>query len=236
MPAIRLARPLHRVGGSRAARAPPCFSDLGSRPMCGGAFELVDQGGTAMRRWTGLIVAVVSFAVLTLVAPSSAQQRQALGHHVRFDLVQIVQDTVLAGGADVGHDATSGDRVELTGSGEFKPGTGGAAGGGTFVHRRADESEVAHGIWVVTGFASWTPGGGSLPLADGIGEASEASAGIVTLNVRLIPEGGAPLSAILEVHCLLPGASIDTEEGIRLIVGPFVFEQDGGGTLFHILQ
>ena len=191
-----------------------------------------------MTRRVGLSILVVSLAAFTLAAPSAAQQRQALGLNVRFDLLQILQGSALAGGSDFGLDA-SGDRVELTGSGEFKPGAKDAAGGGTFVHRHADGTEFAHGIWVVTGFASWAPGGGnfsSTGLTDGIGEASEASAGIVTLHVRLSPAGGPPVDAMFEVHCHLPAASIDTEEGIRLFVGPFAFEQDGGVTLFHILQ
>src|SRR3989442_10055334 len=75
-----------------------------------------------MRRRTGLSILVVSLAAFTLAAPSAAGQRQALGHHVRFDLVKIAQGTALAGGSNFGLDA-SGDRVELTGSGEFKPGT-----------------------------------------------------------------------------------------------------------------
>jgi len=196
-----------------------------------------------MKRWASLIVVGFTLAAFTLFAPaSSAQQRRALGLHVRFDLPQILQNTVLAGGKDVGVDGPTGDTVELTGSGEFTPGIGNAAGGGTFVHKHSDGTEVAHGVWVVTGFATWRPGGGSLPsiLTDGIGEITETSAGIVALHVRLVPEGGeSSLNAILEVHCHLPGASFDTEEGIRLIVGPFVFDQDPvlhGVTLFHILQ
>ena len=195
-----------------------------------------------MKRWASLIVLGLTLTAFTLFAPvSSAQQRRALGLHVRFDLVQIVQGTALAGGKDVGLDGPTGDTVELTGSGEFTPGIGNAAGGGTFVHKHSDGTEVAHGVWVVTGFASWRPGGGSFPLTDGIGEVAEASAGIVALHVRLFPEGvESSLNATLEVHCVLPGASFDTEEGIRLTVGSlFVFEQDPvlhGFTLFHILQ
>ena len=196
-----------------------------------------------MKRWASLIVLGLTLTAFTLFAPvSSAQQRRALGLHVRFDLVQIVQGTALAGGKDVGLDGPTGDTVELTGSGEFTPGAGNAAGGGTFVHKHSNGTEVAHGVWVVAGFASWRPGGGSLPsvLTDGIGEIAETSAGIVALHVQLVPEGGeSALNAILEVHCHLPGASFDTEEGIRLIVGPFVFDQDPvlhGVTLFHILQ
>jgi len=179
---------------------------------------------------------LVAFA---LIAPTgSAQQRQALGHHVRFDLVQIVQGTLLAGGTDEGRDTPSGDMVELTGSGEFKPAVGDAAGGGTFIHRHANGIEVAHGVWVVTGFASWAPAGGFLPpVTDGIGEASEASAGIVTLHVQLTPSTGVSNPAQLSINCQLPGSTNPSiEEGIRLIVGGFIFEQAGGLTVFHVLE
>jgi hypothetical protein len=191
-----------------------------------------------MRKLVWLAVLIVSLATLTLITPAGlAQQRQALGHHVRFDLVQTVQSTVLAGGENVGRDA-SGDTVTLTGSGGFKPGTMEAAGGGTFDHRHANGVEVAHGVWVVTGFVSWEPAGGFLPpfLIDGIGEVSEASAGIVTIHVALKPSSGGSVPATLSVNCALPGASFPIEEGITLNVGSFVFEQHGGLTVFHILQ
>jgi len=54
------------------------------------------------------------------VIPALAQPR-ALGHTVRWDLVQIVQGTSLAGGMDVGIDAATGDTFTLTGSGAAEP-------------------------------------------------------------------------------------------------------------------
>src|SRR2546428_8025300 len=99
-----------------------------------------------MRRRAGLSILVVTFAAFTLTAPSAAQQRQALGLNVRFDLVQILQVTALPGGSDFGRDAGTGDRVELTGSGEFKPSIRDAARGGTFVHRPTDGRASSHWI------------------------------------------------------------------------------------------
>ncbi len=192
-----------------------------------------------MRRLVWVAMLVVSLATFTLIAPAGlAQQRQALGHHVRFDLVHAVQGVVLTGGEDVGRDAATGDTVRLTGSGGFKPATMDAAGGGTFVHRHANGTEVAHGVWVVTGFVSWEPAGGVLPsfLTDGIGEVSEASAGIVTIHVELKPSSGGTVPATLSVNCDLPGATFPIVEGITLNVGSFVFEQHSGATLFHVLQ
>jgi hypothetical protein len=201
--------------------------------MCTGVKE-----EPAMRRLAWLAVLIISLATFTLVVPAALAQQQALGHHVRFDLVKAVQGTVLAGGEDVGRDSATGDIVRLTGSGEFTAAGMEAAGGGTFVHEHANGTEVAHGIWVVTGFVSWTPAGGFLPssLTDGIGEVSQVSAGIVTLHVVLKPSSGGTHSATLSVHCALPGAAFPIEEGITLNVGSFVFDQHGGLTLFHILQ
>jgi hypothetical protein len=191
-----------------------------------------------MKRLVWLAVLIVSLATFTLIAPAGFAQQQALGHHVRFDLVRTLQNTVLAGGEDVGRDGATGDTVTLTGSGEFKPATMVAAGGGTFVHRHANGTEVAHGVWVVTGFVRWTPAGGFLPsfLTDGIGEVSEASAGVVTVHVGLNPSSGGTVPATLSVDCNLPGAAFPIEEGITLNVGSFVFEQHGGLTVFHVLQ
>src|SRR5216684_5579020 len=63
---------------------------------------------------------------------------------LRWDLVQIVQGTVLAGGTDVGRDAATGDTVSLTGSGEARPHKHRATGGGTFLHKHANGSEFIH--------------------------------------------------------------------------------------------
>ena len=167
---------------------------------------------------------------------------------IRWDLVQIVQRTALAGGKDVGRDAARHATITLTGSGEAEPGKKEAAGGGRFVfkHRASlgrsddrgedrDAREVdVHGIYVVTKFVDWKPAGGKLPVADGIGQAAEASSGILTLNVRLFPSGGGHQDGVLTVYCLLPGSTFDIEEGITLAIDGFYFVQDEGLTLFHV--
>jgi hypothetical protein len=168
---------------------------------------------------------------------------------VRWDLVKIVQNTVLAGGTDVARDAATRDTITLTGSGEAEPGEKEAAGGGTFVHRRRaagrrsdrhgdeekDAGEVeAHGIYVVTGFIDWKPAGGRLTENDGIGQAAEATSGILTLKVRLFPAAGGHLDGVLTVNCRLADATFDIEEGVTLAVGGFFFVQDEGRTLFHL--
>jgi len=187
--------------------------------------------------FTSLGIGLV-LGVLIAATGAGAGGSGALGHTHRYDLVQIVQNTVLAGGSDQATDATTHDTVTLTGSGQFKPGARDATGGGTFVHRHANGSEVAHGVWVATGFVSWQNLGGSLAgtgLSNGIAHNGDETGGIVTLTIRLLPAGGSPVNGVLEVHCDLPGASPPPEEGVVLKVGPFNFTQSGGFTVFNDL-
>src|SRR5215472_3527395 len=161
-----------------------------------------------------LSVALVYFAGLT---SNAFAQPRALGHDVRWDLLQIIQRTALAGGTNVGKDAATGDTISLTGSGDTEPAEGTAHGGGTFIHRHSNGTVVANGVYVVTGFLNWDPAGGSLsatPLTDGVGDINETSSGIMTLTVRLFPSTGGHVDAILSVDCNLPGATESIEEGI----------------------
>src|SRR5713101_4926466 len=157
---------------------------------------------------------------------------------LRWDLIQIVQGVVLAGGTDVARDAATGDTVSLTGSGQARPQGRKAHGGGTFLHKHANGSEVAHGVYVVSGFKSFVNGGGSLVgtgLIDGIDELKKTIGGLLSLNVRLMPASGSSADAVLEIHCDLPGGKPETE-GVRLSVGTLKFVQDTGFTLFHVLD
>src|SRR5229473_103835 len=74
---------------------------------------------------------------------------------LRWDLVHFPQGLVLAGGENAATDAASGDILTLTGSGEAAPKKETATGGGTFVHSHANGTEVAHGVYKVTGFRSF---------------------------------------------------------------------------------
>lgn len=185
------------------------------------------------------LAAVVALVGSSAAAGSSDHERQARGHELRWDIVQATQSVVLAGGSAVATDATTLDTITLTGSGGAEPGEREATGGGTFVHRHANGNEVAHGVFVVRGFVSFGPAGGTLEgtgLTDGIGEIDETSAGILTLNVRLLPSGGGSVNAVLGIHCELPGETFAVHEGVTLDVGTLHFRQTSGLTLFHVEQ
>jgi len=185
-----------------------------------------------------LLIAALSVTGLTLQGSGTMVLADGREQQLRWDLVQILQGTVLAGGTDQARDAATGDVVFLTGSGDSEPREREATGGGTFVHQHADGTEVAHGVYLVTEFRRWRPAGGSLPpvVVDGIGFNAETIAGILTLTVHLVPEGGDPVDGTLEINCDLPGDTFQIEEGVSLDLGPFHFVQDGGATLFYRLR
>ena len=186
-----------------------------------------------------VLIGAGAVGVLGSVAPTAVLADDDNGAElVRWDLVQIQAGVVLACATDDGRDSATGDVVHLTGSGQAEPAAREANGGGSFVHQHSNGTEVAHGVYVVTGFNSFQTPGGSLagiPVRDGIGEVEDTAAGILSMNVLLISSAGTTVSGVLTVNCDLP-PGFPIVEGITLSVGPFKFTQAGGGTLFHVLR
>ena len=193
------------------------------------------------------IISLIAGLAVVLALPAAAAGApggKALGHTLRFDVVQFAGDpglTVFAGGTALSRDATTGDAVVLTGSGQAKPGQGDAAGGGTFVHRHSNGVLVAQGVWIANSVASWEQVDGTLVgagLTDGIGHIDATAAGNLRLNVTLVPDGaGGSLTGVVTIHCQLIGSPETQQEGVSLDVGPFHFVpvHDEGFTLFHDL-
>jgi hypothetical protein len=163
---------------------------------------------------------------------------------LRWDLVQPTPAStvtvVVAGGTDVARDAATGDTISLTGSGESRPHKHKATGGGTFLHKHANGTEVGHGVYVVTSFKSFTNFGGSLAgtgLTDGIDDIHKTTGGILSLMVHLTSTAGMTADGVLDVHCSLPGGK-PTTEGVQLSIPAFHldFIQQSGFTLFHVLD
>ena len=175
-----------------------------------------------------------------LVAPETVFAQEDQPELVRWDLVAVGGGAVVPGGTDVGKDAATGDTLRLTGSGFARPGEGTATGGGTFLHRNAAGTEVAHGVYYVTGFKSFTNGGGSLAgflTTDAIGRLDQTTGGKLFVSVHLIAASGATVNGVLGVHCVLPGGAA-AEEGITVTLDNTAldFVQAGGATLFHVLE
>jgi hypothetical protein len=189
----------------------------------------------------GLVLALT--LGVAMMAPGPALGGNALGHEkVRWDLIQLggtgSTTTALPGGTDVGLDAATGDTVEVTGSGIVKPDSGDVTGGGTFVHMHGG-SVFAQGFYVVTGLVSWEQRAGTFPAPnDGVGHLSQASAGILTLDIQAFADGGSPsgIPGVLIVNCHFPTTPEAGEEGIELEILTFHFEPAGGVTLFHVFR
>ena len=201
-----------------------------------------------MRAWTraALTLAIALLLSVLLAGESSGQRAAGLW---RWDLIQIgLGTTALPGGTDTSSDAATGETISLTGSGQFRPSARTASGGGTFVHKRADGSEVAHGIYTVSSFRSFRRGGGTPPpVTDGILTArlGTPQSGVLRLGIRLVPEvngkPGPERRATLRVFCHFRGNRLgltESDEGIRLDTGNLHFRQvkEQGFTLFHVLR
>lgn len=159
---------------------------------------------------------------------------------LRWDIVHFPQNVGLPGKATA-KDAATGDVVTLTGTGQIEPKKRTATGGGTFVHTHHDGSPPVNGVYVVTGFLSFTPAGGTLAglgLTDGIGTLAQTVGGLIVVSVNVMPVGHSPLSGVLHVDCDVPGVEFPIKEGVSLSVGTFDFvkETDGGFTDFHVLR
>jgi hypothetical protein len=196
------------------------------------------KGGRMKRsRFVFLSLGLALGILVTVTSATGGLSGQRSGHIVRWDFAQVIQGTGLAGGTDVGLDAASGDTISLTGSGHAKPARHRAFGGGTFVHTDSEGNEVAHGVYVVTGFVSWQSLAGTFPPPmDGIGNIRQAHAGVLVLDVRFFPEGGSPVDGVLTINCHFPDTPADIEEGFELSVGSFTFTPAGGLTLFHVFK
>lgn len=158
---------------------------------------------------------------------------------LRWDLVQFLQGTALAGGTNQATDEVTKDVATLSGSGHAEPKKRRATGGGTFVHRHADGTVLVQGIYRVISFKSWTPAGGNLAPAgaqDGIGTLEQTTGGLLVLRIVALPVGGGMVEGTLGIDCAVPGVRFPIEEGIHIDVLNFHFKQSGGFTLFHVLR
>jgi hypothetical protein len=112
-----------------------------------------------------------------------------------------------------------------------------AATASTFVHTPADGTVFARGYYLLTGLVSWERRVGTFPLPnDGVGHLTEASAGILKVNIRAFPDGGSPVDGVLTIFCHFPDTPGPNDEGFTLDIATFHFTQAGGVTLFHVFR
>lgn len=131
-------------------------------------------------------------------------------------------NTALAQNNIPGTPIVAGDVLRLTGSGAFDSSNGAASGGGSFTHTKPDGTVFARGIWIVTGFQSFTSYGGPNPGKQG---------GVLHVTVTLIGPEATFAGLTLQVSCRLNAPAGAPDEGTTL-PGLFSVPTDGN-TLFH---
>jgi hypothetical protein len=204
-----------------------------------------------MRR-TKLAALGLGLCLGLMIGATSAVGSDQRGHRdgfVRWDLLLIADGVAVGGGVNVSTDQATGDTLELTGTGQAEPGEREAAGGGTFIQRHANGTEVTHGVYYVKRFLSWRrlAGGdfGATGLIDGVGNPGERepTSGVLRLRIQFVPDvGGAPgpgPTGVLKINCHLPGTFVSVEEGFNVDVNGLEFDPDPvrhGVTLFHRLR
>lgn len=123
--------------------------------------------------------------------------------------------------------ASNGDTIQIWGCGSFSTKNKTADGGGRFIHTTS--TNTIEGDWTALKLLRYHSYGGSVEFA---GLTFEG--GVGTFAVRLTPDGGSPVDAVLHVYCNLGDPPPGSVEGIRLTVegGPNFNEQLSGETGF----
>ena len=129
--------------------------------------------------------------------------------------------------------ADNGDKVEITGDGDFRPAGKKLDGAGTFVHKHGGRV-LASGTWEAVRLISFVSyGSGSVQLLP-----PEFEGGLAVMSVHLTTTNGAKLDGILAVECTLGDSiPVGAEEGVTLsIPGLIDFDEKVSGLTLFITQ
>ncbi len=162
-------------------------------------------------------------SVLTILALATATLGTAYAASATSNSFNLIgPNTSMAPNTIPGTPIAAGDVLRLTGSGAFDSSKGTASGGGSFTHYKPDGSVFARGLWVVTGFQSFTSYGGPNPGKQG---------GVLHVTVTIIGPEATFAGLTLQVSCHLNAPAGAPDEGATL---PGLFSvPTGGNTLFH---
>src|SRR3989449_5404404 len=163
-------------------------------------------------------------SVLTILALATATLGTAHATSATsYSFNLIGPNTAMAQNTIPGTPIAAGDVLRLTGSGAFDLSTSSDIGGGSFTHYKPDGSVFARGLWVVTGFQSFTSYGGPR---------SGVQGGVLLVTVSLIGPEATFTGLTLQVSCHVNAPANAPEEGTTL---PGLFSAPtGGNTLFHL--
>ncbi len=161
-------------------------------------------------------------SVLTVLALATALLGNAHATSTSHSFNLVGPNTAMAQNTIPGTPIAAGDVLRLTGSGTFDVSTGAAGGGGSFTHYKPDGTVFVRGIWVITGFQSFTSYGGPNPGHQG---------GVLLVTVSIIGPEATFAGLTLQVSCHINNPAGAPEEGTSL---PGLFSvPTGGNTLFH---
>ena len=163
-------------------------------------------------------------SVLTILALATATLGTAHAtSSISYSFNLVGPNTAMAQNTIPGTPIAAGDVLRLTGAGAFDLSKSAANGGGSFTHYKPDGSVFARGLWVVTGFQSFTSYGGPSPGVQG---------GVLLLTVSIIGPEATFSGLTLRVSCHINAPANAPEEGTTL---PGLFSvPTGGNTLYHL--
>jgi hypothetical protein len=175
-----------------------------------------------MKKSTRKTTVLAMTSVLTILALATATLGNAHATSTSHSFNLVGPNTAMAANTIPGTPIASGDVLRLTGSGVFDTSAATASGGGSFTHYKPDGSAFARGIWVITGFQSFSAYGGPNRGLQG---------GVLLVTVSIIGPEATFAGLTLQVSCGINAPSGAPDEGTTL---PGIFtEATGGTTLFH---
>ncbi len=177
-----------------------------------------------MKNSTKKTVFLALISVLTILALATATLGTAHATSTTSHSFNLVgPNTAMAQNTIPGTPIAAGDVLRLTGAGALDLSKEAASGGGSFTHYKPDGSVFARGLWVVTGFQSFTSYGGP---------SSGVQGGVLLVTVSIIGPEATFSGLTLQVSCHVNAPANAPEEGTTL---PGLFSvPTGGNTLFHL--
>ena len=175
-----------------------------------------------MKKSTRKTTVLAMTSVLTILALATATLGNAHATNTSYSFNLVGPNTAMAANTIPGTPIAAGDVLRMTGSGAFDTSAGTASGGGSFTHYKPDGSVFARGVWVITGFQSFSAYGGPNRGHQG---------GVLLVTVSIIGPEATFAGLTLQVSCGINAPSGAPDEGTTL---PGLFtEATGGTTLFH---
>lgn len=127
----------------------------------------------------------------------------------------------------------AGDRVELTGQGEFRVHPRLTTGGGTFVHKDPEGNIIGQGTWTADRLLGFVPYGcGDEGLPDNFCGGLLIIRSLFNPDAPELPDN---IPVIMFINCLIGPHPAGTHEGVKMIVplfGSFFDHEVSGLTLF----